>query len=58
MHYFPSWSEKRIMNMSWENLMMYLASIPRYESDDSESEQGKEKEPEPTGTVDLFNLHD
>lgn len=42
------------MNMSWDNYMMYLASIP---TSKSESEDKTEEDQAPE-EVSLFNLHD
>lgn len=39
------------MNMSWDNYMMYLVSIPK------SSESGKGKDDEPGEEVDLMNLY-
>ena len=43
------------MNMSWENFMMDLMSIPRYDLDD-DNEDKKEKEEQPTSSVDIMDL--
>lgn len=51
MKYFR-WSHEQIMNMSWENYTMYIASIPLTpgKPDDKDDDA-------PTEEVDMFNLY-
>lgn len=67
MHYFPGWSEKDVMNMTYEKFTMYLATIPDYgtdEEDDAGSAKPKTKTKNSLGSNDFgpitgsFNLFD
>lgn len=49
MKYFR-WSHDEIMNMSYDNYNMYLASIPRHDTDDDDPNAGI------TGSRDLFDF--
>lgn len=58
MHYFTSWTEESVLNMSFEKFNMYLATIPDFTADKEEGETSeKQKEaPQPTGSFNLFDL--
>lgn len=58
MHYFPAWGEDKIMNMSWYNFTMYMASIPRYKTEDKDDEEtgSSGKNDAPTGEIDIHDL--
>lgn len=49
MKYFR-WTNDQIMNMSYDNYNMYLASIPRHDTDDENPNSGI------TGSRDLFDF--
>lgn len=42
------------MNMTWDNYVLYLASIPNYEDDDTSSAGTANKMPETKNMWDLF----
>lgn len=42
MKYFR-WSLDEVMNMSWDNFMLFMASIPRYDFDERGTSAGTEK---------------
>lgn len=64
MKYWPQWDEYHILyGMSYDNLMMYMASIPDYEDDQPGDGQGSQpgsppapKTPQVTGYKTLFDL--
>lgn len=36
MHYFPAWTMEFVLNMSWKNFTLFMASIPIYEEEKPE----------------------
>lgn len=59
MHYFPSWTEEAVMNMSYDKFTMYLATIPDYtakkEGDEAAAAPTKKKAVK-RGSFNLFDL--
>lgn len=40
---YYAWSEEAVLNMSYDKMNMYLATIPDYSPDDEDSEPGEAK---------------
>lgn len=54
MHYYPGWTEEKIMNMSWDNFSMYMEAIPRPKIEKPKPDG--EDDTEINGEIDLFNM--
>ncbi len=53
------WTDEYVKwHLSWDNMLMYLATIPDYPEfdEDEEGKSAKSKDTKPTGSINLFDF--